>query len=291
MKRFVLFTLAAASAACSVRDAMAPVPSEVSARSSDIDVAAIRSRTIYGLDESNRLVTFRLNAPQTILSVIPITGLPSGERVVAIDFRPADGTLLGLGAGSRIYRIDAVTGASSTLGGAQLAPLLSGRSFGFDFNPTVDRIRVHSDAEQNLRLHPDLGTTAAVDTALAYAAGDVNAGTHPDVVASAYTNSFLNGGTFPTTTILYAIDRATNALVRLPSANGGKLTTVGALGLAPGRMAGFDIFTNDNLAVASLNTGATYTGFYRIALSSGAATLIGPIGHTEKILGISAQPE
>jgi hypothetical protein len=53
---------------------------------------------------------------------------------------------------------------------------LNGSSFGFDFNPTVDRIRVQSDADQNLRLNPATGALAATDTTLSFAVGDTNQG-------------------------------------------------------------------------------------------------------------------
>ena len=42
-------------------------------------------------------------------------------------------------------------------------PLLNGRFFGVDFNPTVDKIRVTSDARLNLRLNVDEGTVLMQD--------------------------------------------------------------------------------------------------------------------------------
>ena len=80
---------------------------------------------------------------------------------------------------------------------------LSGGRFGFDFNPTVDRIRVTSDAEQNIRLHPDTGAVAGVDTNLQFALTDVHARADPNVVASAYTNNFVGAGA----TVLYDMIR------------------------------------------------------------------------------------
>ena len=37
--------------------------------------------------------------------------------------------------------------------------MLSGTAFGVDFNPMADRLRVVSDAEQNLRANADTGAT------------------------------------------------------------------------------------------------------------------------------------
>ena len=45
---------------------------------------------------------------------------------------------------------------------------------GFDFNPTVDRIRVVSSNDRNYRLNPNTGAIAFIDTNLAYAATDPN---------------------------------------------------------------------------------------------------------------------
>jgi hypothetical protein len=88
---------------------------------------------------------------------------------------------------------DPSSGVATPVGAAPFAIPLAGASFGFDFNPTVDRIRVVSDAGQNVRQHPDLGTV--VDGALAYDATtddgdpvDGNAGRTPGVVGAACTN-------------------------------------------------------------------------------------------------------
>jgi Domain of unknown function (DUF4394) len=77
--------------------------------------------------------------------------------------------------------------------------ILTGDNTGFDFNPTVDKIRVASDARDNLRLNPDDGTLLSVDTMLTPA--DVQ------IVGSAYTNSsFTAFAARATVTELYAYD-------------------------------------------------------------------------------------
>ena len=79
-----------------------------------------------------------------------------------------------------LYVVSPLTGAATAVGGP-FTPALSGTVFGFDFNPTVDRIRVVSDTGQNLRLNPDTGAVATAD-------GAINPGT-PRIVGSAYTNN------------------------------------------------------------------------------------------------------
>jgi hypothetical protein len=71
----------------------------------------------------------------------------------------------------------------------------------------VDRIRVVSDVDQNLRLNPDTGAVI-VDTPLAYKSGDPNFGKNANVVHAAYTNSFKGA----TTTTLYVLDTGLDVL-------------------------------------------------------------------------------
>lgn len=208
-----------------------------------------------------------------------INGLQTGETLRGIDFRPANGSLYALGSSSRGYLIDISNG--NALSGAGGAFTLSGTRFGFDFNPTVDRVRVVSDADQNLRLNPNDGTVSATDTNLNYAPGDVNGGMNPknpNVVGSAYTNSFVGA----TATTLYGIDSSLDILVTQNPPNSGTLNTVGALGVSASDNVGFDISAGTGMAFASLSTGGAVS-LYRINLASGNASLIGPIGNASTL--------
>jgi hypothetical protein len=214
----------------------------------------------------------------------PITGLQPGENVLAIDFRPAapQGRLYGLGSTSRVYLIDPSTGIASAVGSGPFSPALSGSEFGFDFNPTVDRIRVVSDTDQNLRLHPDLGTVVATDSNLNYAAGDVSFGEDPYAVAVAYTNS---ADPPPASTTLYDVDTVLNILTTQTPPNNGTLNTVGPLGANPNNAAGFDISGATGIAYAAFNSGGA-TSLYTIDLGTGTSTLVGTIGG-ETVRGLS----
>jgi hypothetical protein len=102
---------------------------------------------IYGLTLSGNLVTFNSSNPGTVNTIGPITG--TGASLAGIDFRPATGQLYGLGFDSRVYLIDPNTGAATAIGlPGQFT--LNGSNFGIDFNPVPDRLRVVSDADQNL---------------------------------------------------------------------------------------------------------------------------------------------
>ena len=221
---------------------------------------------VFGVTTTNSLVVFDSATPGTTVTLFPVTGLQPMESLLGIDIRPATGTLYGLGSTNRLYTISTTTGAATQVGAAGQFTL-TGSVFGFDFNPTVDRIRVVSNADQNIRLHPDTGALAGADSAL-------NPG-NPNVVGAAYTNNFAGS----TTTTLYDIDSGADALFTQSPPNAGTLNLVGALGVDTGELVGFDISGQTGFAYASLTapTGAA-SQFYSINLGTGAATLIGTIG-------------
>ena len=74
-----------------------------------------------------------------------------------------------------------MTGAATAVNATPIALALGTGKIGFDFNPTVDRIRVTSSNRANFRLNPVDGSIAATDTQLAYATTDANAGQTPGV--------------------------------------------------------------------------------------------------------------
>jgi len=237
----------------------------------------------YGVTTSsgptNNLIRFNTATPATLLSSVPISGLQAGELVLGIDFRPGTGQLFALGSSHRLYTIDPANGAATPVGADPFAPALSGTDFGFDFNPAVDRIRVISDAEQNLRLDPALGTVAANDTPLNPAG---------NVVAAAY----LNNHAAPASTVLYDIDSVAGNLLTQNPPNAGTLTLVGSLGLAVSSSdVGFDIASASGTAYLSAYTGGANPGLYRVNLTTGAATLVGSIGTTDPLRAFAVQLE
>lgn len=236
--------------------------------------------TIFGVTTSNTLVRFDTAAPGSVATVGSITGLAPGDTILGIDMRPATGQLYGLGRGG-VYVIDQTNGAATAVGGGAIA--LTGDAYGFDFNPTVDRIRITSTDGTNLRLNPITGALAATDGSLAYAAADVNSGATPTVSGSAYTNSFPGA----TTTLLYGIDSGLNVLVTQVPPNAGTLNTVGSLGVDPSETVGFDIDALDGSAYASFVVGGGLSQLYSIDLTTGAATLIGGIGAGEQLTSIA----
>src|SRR5882762_8230368 len=190
--------------------------------------AAVADRvTLIGLTTDDKLETFTTDGPGTVVTTVAVTGLAAGEHLVDIGFRPATAGLYGVGKTSRLYSINRTTGAATAVGSAVFTPGLTGTTFGIDFNPVVDRIRVVGDDGQNLRLQPDTGTVAATDNVLNYVPGDAAGATAPHVTGVAYTNGFSAASL----TALYGIDSGRNTLVLQNPPNAGVLNTVGTLGV------------------------------------------------------------
>jgi hypothetical protein len=257
-----------------------------------------------------RLQSNALNTPVTLT----ITGIVSGETLVGIDFRPQTGQLYAFGVNATadngtVYVIDPQSGAASVVGTAgsvaflttagavvDLPPVSAG--YGFDFNPTVDRIRVVTGTGVNFRVNPNNGVAVDND-------GNAANGTNPDgsinggpanttgVTAAAYTNSFgqsLTGGV----TTQYVIDPVSNMLFIQNPPNNGTLTAGQPITLNGNTLDfveanGFDIPSTVRVTTsaapatgsgfAALTVGSS-TRLYSIDLSNGRATDLGmlPMG-------------
>lgn len=216
----------------------------------------------YALSSNNQLLKFNGKNTGTASGTMTISGLQTGETIVGIDFRPGTGQLFGIGSTSRLYVINISTGAAIAVGTAAFTPAISGTTVGFDFNPTVDRIRLVSSTGQNLRLNPENGAVAATD-------GTINGAT-ASVHAVAYTQNRAGA----TTTTLFDIDVTNNKLYRQDPPNNGTLVEVGNLGVDAEAAGGFDISADSAHALAAL-TVSGQTGLYTINLTTGAATKVG----------------
>ncbi|WP_161965559.1 DUF4394 domain-containing protein [Steroidobacter cummioxidans] len=253
-----------------------------------------------------RLLSTSLSTPVTVT----IAGVTAGETLVGIDYRPQTGQLYSFGVNATtdtgtVYIIDPQTGAASVVGtpgmvafvttagaAVDLPPVSAG--YGFDFNPTVDRIRVVTGTGLNFRINPISGEP--VD-------GNATAnGINPDggingqpagsmgVTAAAYTNSFgqpLTGGV----TTQYVIDAVSNSLFIQNPPNNGTLTapqpiTLNGNPLDFTEANGFDIPPSvrvttssapaTGLGFAALTVGSA-TRLYSIDLSNGRATDLGAL--------------
>lgn len=256
-------------------------------------VGSANGRSIYGVDGNNSLIVFGAIRPDQISRRLTVTGLQAGETIQGIDFGPVDGRLYALGSSNRLYTLDTLSGSATLVGSTAFTPSLSGQSFGFDFNPVPNRVRVHSGTGQNLRLVPRLGgstdgTVAAVDGALSYALGDMGMLQVPAIGGTAYTNSVSGAAT----TTIYAIDFQRDVLVTMASPNDGVMTTVGPLRVNTTGDVGFDIAGNNGSAYVTLTVGGGFTGstLYSINLATGDLFPVGGVANAAPLRGIAIAP-
>jgi hypothetical protein len=206
-----------------------------------------RLLTIIGLTADQQLVTFRECLPHRLDQIGRVSGLQSPDTaLVGIDFRVQDGLLYGVGNGGGIYTIDTESAAAIRV--SQLTTPLNGTFFGVDFNPAADRLRIISDAGQNLRHNVNAGGTTMVDGLLNSMAGTAAIG----LAGAAYTNNDLD----PTTgTTLFDIDTALNQVAIQSPPNAGSLVATGQLTVDPDTPVGFDLYTDLKDGVAQHNRG------------------------------------
>lgn len=233
------------------------------------------SRMLYATTDQNLLLRFNERSPERLKDVQSISGLPGGVTLRGIDFRPLTGDLYGVGSDNVVYRVNPST-AIAVAEGPAFMPALRGASFGVDFNPTVDKIRVVSDAAQNLRLNVDEGTVLSADK-------DLNPGT-PQVVAAGYTNSSFSA-TKPAATQLFVIDAAADQLLLQNPPNDGTLTMPKRLGIDVGPQTGFDIAGADNTGYLATSTPRSRgTSLYRVDVTTGKTRSLGRIGGGKRIV-------
>ncbi len=239
----------------------------------------------FALAPGDSLRQFDTEDPDTFLSTTAITGIPAGADIVAIDFRPANGLLYALGSNSRLYTLDTTTAVATPVGPA-FTPALAGTSFGFDFNPETDQIRVTSDTGAAFRLNP--GTGAVVGGAI-----DGTLGLN-GLNSVAFSENHLGGAG----TRGYLIDPTGNRLLILGSLAGVSsqtdvsLTVLGPLGFDAAGQIGFDIgrVRGFETALASFSVGGVQ-GLYSLNLAEGNARALGTIGDgTIAITDIAISP-
>ncbi|MBC8161786.1 MAG: DUF4394 domain-containing protein [Roseiflexaceae bacterium] len=263
--------------------------------------------TIYLLS-NNSLVTAKANQLAQAAPGVPITSLTAGDTLVAIDVRPQTGRLYGLGHNSangtvQLYHITPSTGIATAIGvpgafvgqdGTTVLPI-TGAGFGFDFNPTVDRIRIVTATGLNFRMNPNNGALVDGNLNLPTPPNGVNPdgpinGATSAVDGTAYTNSAPNVAV----TTQYTIDSGSDRLFIQNPPNSGTQTAAQAITLNSAALDfsnanGFDIpFGIDATAANTPVTGEAYAaltvggtvGLYRINLASGAATALGTAGLT-----------
>jgi hypothetical protein len=239
---------------------------------------------IVGLTDDQELVCFSEFLPTFSVALGTVSGLDGDTRLLGLDYRPATGALYALGDQGGIYTIDPRTAEAAVQ--ARLNVKLSGTSFGVDFNPTVDLLRIVSDAGQNLAANVVTGA-ATVNAALSTPPA---VGTTLGVTAAAYTNNDLDPAT---ATTLFDINTATDRVaIQAPPANG-TLNPTGNLRVDAGTDAGFDIYSRlRNGITGEVKAFATLTvdgraRLYTLNLLTGEASLRGSFQSAQQVVDLA----
>jgi hypothetical protein len=245
---------------------------------------------IYFLTTDNMIYVL-IPGTRIYASIGKVTNLQGS--LVGMDYRPANGKLYGLTDTQQLYTINVgVTPPRASLVSTLSTPFDAGFQSLLDFNPVVDAIRLIGSNDQNFAVVKDANgnlNTTAVQTAVAYAAGDVNAGRNPEIVGGTYSNNLAGAAT----TIFYAIDAARNTFVTIANkvngssaTGGGQLQTIGNLVDGGGarlnfnHLADIDIYTNN----AGVNTlvGINNKTLFTIDLNQINPTL--QLGRTQNVV-------
>ena len=268
------------------------VTSAVSGSPGPVDPGTPQPFVAAGLTSTGELVGFASNDPKNFTTIGPITSLQGDQKVVGIDCRVSNATVYGVGDRGGIYTLDLQTAAATKV--SQLTVALNGTSFGVDFNPAANRLRVVSDTGQNLRHNlddpngmPAMGQTVADTQLKAPPAAEVAKG----VTGVAYYNNDQDPAT---ATTLFALDTMLDQITIQSPANAGSLAPTGKLGVDAQGDAGFDIHydadapttTNHSRGIAALNVGGAYH-LYDIELLTGRATLIGDFPQGQQIIDLT----
>ena len=182
--------------------------------------AAASAAPVVGLVGDKTLVMFDTDNP-AVSETMDVTGV---DRLVGIDLRPSNNTLVGVTPDSTIVTIDMETGAATEVAKMDKPLTIGDAPVVVDFNPMADRLR-YMTGTTNHRVHPDTGEVT-VDGSLAFEDGDMHKGEEPNIVAAAYINSYGK----PEKTAMYNIDANIGGLIQQTKPNDGTLKAIGKLG-------------------------------------------------------------
>jgi len=225
---------------------------------------------VVGLAGDKTLVMFDTEKPE-VTKTMEVTGV---DKLVGLDYRPGNMTVVGVTADNVIVTLDLETGAATELAKMDKPLTIGDAPVVVNFNPAADRLR-YMTGTTNHRVHPDTGAVT-VDGSLAFEEGDMHKGEAPNTVAAAYTNSFGK----PEKTAMYNIDATIGALIQQTKPNDGTLKAIGKLGIegTPANYA-FDIQSTEG----GENTAwlVADSALYTVNLETGAATKTGDITGAE----------
>ena len=239
-----------------------------------------QTATVFGVTTvGNKLVSFAPATPNTV-TAIGAVGVPAGETVVGLDFRPSigpkNGQLVAATSAGKLYEVNPATAAATLISTVTGATVPATDEFGLDFNPLPDRLRSIASTGQNLRINVDPGA-ATVDTATSQT-GIFGAGYTNNVSSAANTTLYVLRANGSTDELARVGGDPGNGTAGDPgNPNSGVVTSIGALGFDTSNLGDLDIAGGQNgFVLAALQpTAGGVSGLYRINTATGAATKVG----------------
>jgi hypothetical protein len=251
---------------------------------------------VYALGANNNTL-YLLNGStfNRVGAIAPVAG-----TLAECDFRALNNQLYCVDDRSNIYLVNPAN-AQATLVAALNPPLNSGTQIDADFNPQADAIRYIGNNDLNYAIVKDANgnfNTVAVQTPVAFVAGDVNAGVNPNIVGGAYSQNQPNRPL----TLYFAIDSSLDKMLTIAAKNaagssqtgGGGLQTVGTIYDQAGSVditpdSGYDIATYPQFGnldvgwIATGNPGAVkITTFFNVQIPNNL-----PLGQQQNVGGTS----
>jgi len=258
--------------------------------------------TLYGIINGNAVFSMNnVNIPSNINGPYLVSGVATGQELVALDVRPSNGVLYALGYDSvalmaELYRLTAsgttytATAVSGTLASMNLGVTNNAT---LDFVPTIDNeVRIIGRNGNHYIMNADNGTVMTTGSGtLGFALGDINAAKAVVLAGTAYTNSFY--GSDATQEVGY--DAVNNVLVTFDAGNfsngfNNASTTVHSVGTGTGSVLlatggiGMDIWydtmTHNNTVFMTASTIVAGAHLYKYDMggSTGTLTDLGAIG-------------
>jgi hypothetical protein len=273
-----LTTALTLSAAAAIGVALAPATA--SADTGGQNGSSDRLQAV-GLAGDRTLVSFDTKKADRGRALGEVKGLDRADQdLVGIDHRVQDGKLYGVGRGGGVYAID--TRSLQATKFVQLTVALDGTSFGVDFNPAANALRIVSDKGQNLRQPFAPGPNGAIpatatDMPLTLVAPPAGPVPGTGVTGVAYTNNDLDAAT---STTLFDLGTETDQVLIQAPANAGILSATGKAGVDLQGDTGFDIYSTVRQDSTRANTAyAVNAGrLYQVDLLTGRFTEAGRIG-------------
>lgn len=259
-----------------------------------------QAETLVAINSANQIGVFDSSNVESA-SFVGITGLAMGESFVGIDLRPSNNTIYGISSASKIYTVDAYTGAASFVSALSGYTINSSLGYGIDFNPILDRtanasLRVVTTAGDNLAVNANTGVVATQVPLKT----TVN-GMQTNVVATgftsvAYNNSDPTQSVAPADIDLYYLNFETDTQSEaLAAFNNPRIDLIGEIAIDILSAGGFEIFSrngeNTGFAAVNIEKNKKFESlFLGIDLETGAGTKLGKFKFDGMVTGLTSAP-